>query len=154
MSAPRRAPHEVAEPAPPDPRLPGVRRIGALAGRRAALAEAALLRAQGACEAARRAAEDAAQALRDCIDDVSACRAALRAARQAAPGGSPELRRWRQEDQAQIDRIGVARQLVADRRLDRDAAELALSEAIDHQRVLARRREKYTLLEERLRDGD
>ncbi|MDH0865331.1 hypothetical protein [Mitsuaria sp. GD03876] len=139
-------------PSPPDARLPDVRRIGSLAQRRAALAEAELLRAQRASEAARQALADARQALADCIVDVAERRAALRAACQADPGDSPMLRRWRQADQAQIDRIDVARRLVADRERERDAAELALGEALDRQRALARRREKYTLIEAELRE--
>lgn len=150
--APRRAPHEFETPAPPDPRLPGVRRIGALASRRATLAEAELLRAQRASEAAAAALAAAEQALSDCIDDVAAQRAALRAACQAEPGGSPVLKRWRHADQAQLDRVPPARQAVADRQRECDAAELALGEAADRHRALARRREKYALLEEQLRD--
>ncbi|OWQ49220.1 hypothetical protein CDL60_00260 [Roseateles noduli] len=130
-----------------------MRRIGALASRRATLAEAELARAQRASEEAAQALNDAEQALSDCIADVAAQRDALRAACQAEPGGAPVLRRWRQDDQAQIDRIAPARQSVVDRQNLRDAAELALGEASARHRALARRREKYTLLEEELRDG-
>ena len=150
--APKRAPHEVEAPAPPDARIPGVRRVGALASRRATLAEAALLRAQRAGEAAAQALVSAEQALSDCIADVAARRAALRTACQAAPGGSPVLKRWRQADQAQLDRVPPARQAVVDRQRACDAAELALAEAAALHRALARRREKYALIEEQLRD--
>lgn len=153
-ATPRRGPHEVVEPPPPDPRLPGVRRIGALAHRRAALAEAELARAQRACDDARLAADEAEQALQDCIADVAVRRKALLEARQAEPGGSPDLRRWRQADQAQIDRIGAARDELEARKEALAAAEAALLDVLVRQRALARRREKYTLLEERLRDGD
>lgn len=149
---PKRAPHEDESPAPPDPRIPGVRRIGALASRRASLAEAELLRAQRASEAAAQALAASEQALRDCIADVAAQRDALRDACQAEPGGMPVLRRWRHADQAQLDRVPPARQAVVDRQRERDAAELALGEAADRHRALARRREKYALLEEQLRD--
>ncbi|ANH70973.1 hypothetical protein [Mitsuaria sp. 7] len=129
-----------------------MRRIGALASRRATLAEAELSRAQRASETAAQAVVAAEQALQDCIADVAARRAELLAARQAEPGGAPVLKRWRQEDQAQIDRIAPARRTVSDRERERDAAELALADAADRHRTLARRREKYTLLEEELRD--
>jgi hypothetical protein len=117
------------------------------------LAEAELVRAQRASEAAARALVEAEQALLDCIADVAEQRVALRTACQAERGGAPVLRRWRQDDQAQIDRIPPARQAVAERQRERDAAELALGEASDRHRALARRREKYALLEEELRDG-
>jgi hypothetical protein len=149
---PKRAPHEFESPATPDPRIPGVRRIGALASRRATLAEAELVRAQRASEAAAQALTAAEQALCDCIDDVAAQRAALRSACQAEPGGSPVLRRWRHADQAQLDRVPPARQAVVDRQRACDAADLRLGEASDRHRALARRREKYALLEEQLRD--
>ncbi|HEY1395927.1 hypothetical protein [Roseateles sp.] len=149
---PKRAPQEFESPAPPDPRIPGVRRIGALASRRASLAEAELRRAQRASEAAAQALTAAEQALIDCIADVAVQRDALRAACQAEPGGSPVLTRWRQADQAQLARVPPARQAVVDRQRACDAAELALGEAADRHRALARRREKYALLEEQLRD--
>jgi hypothetical protein len=151
--APRRAPHDFESPPPPDPRIAGVRRIGALASRRATLAEAELARAQRAAEEAAHALTEAELALSDCIADVAAQREALRAACQSEPGGAPVLRRWRRDDQAQIDRIAPARQAVTDRQSERDDAELALGEASARHRALVRRREKYALLEEELHDG-
>ncbi len=150
---PRRGPHEVESPPTPDPLLPGVRRLGALAGRRAMLAEAALSRAKRASDEAERALADAERALIDCVADVAARRTALREACQAESGGELALRRWRQKDQREIDRIPPARQGVADCRSACDAAQLALAEAAARHRRLASRREKFSLLEEQLRDG-
>ncbi len=152
-AGPRRGPHEPVEPAPPDPLLPGVRRLGLLATRRAALAEAEFSRAKRASDEAAEALAQAQQALADCIDDVAAQRSALRQACQAARGGEPVLRRWRQEDQRELDRIPAARRVVADCQREHDAAELALADAAARHRALARRREKFSLLEEQLRDG-
>ncbi|OWQ93561.1 hypothetical protein CDN99_03610 [Roseateles aquatilis] len=117
------------------------------------MADAELLRAQRASENAQRALIDADHALRACIADVALQRDQLRAACQAEAGEARSLQRWREDDQAQIDRIEVSRRHVADRARDRDAAELALGEALDRQRALARRREKYSLLEEQLREA-
>lgn len=150
LEPPRRPPHEFDTPAAPDARLPGVRQIGALAARRAMLADAELARARRADTMARDALADAEQALSDCIVDVALQRDRLLSERQADPGDGSALRRWRQQDQAQIDRIGVARRCVAARERDRDEAQIEFVRAADRQRTLTLRREKYVLLEEQL----
>lgn len=150
--APRRGPHEPESSPPPDPRLPAVRRIGALAQRRAALAEAELARVKRAAEQAHQDVVAARQALQACIEDVSVQRDALRAACQAESGGAPTLNRWRHADQKQLERIPVARAELQAREQAREAVDLALGEASDRHRALARRREKYVSIEEQLRD--
>lgn len=130
-----------------------MRQIGALAQRRATLAEAELARAKRAAEQAHQDVAAAREALQACIEDVAVQREALRAACQAEAGGAPTLHRWRHADQKQLDRIPVARAELTAREQAQEAADLALGEASDRHRALARRREKYVSIEEQLRDA-
>lgn len=142
--------HEPEPVTPPDPRIPDVRRLEALAERRLRLADAALLRARREAEAAEQALAQAEQALADQITHVADERQRLLAERQALAGASGALRIWRQEDERLLASIPPRRHAVTQARAVHEEAETALYEAMEVQQRLSRKKEKYSLLIEQL----
>ncbi|UXH79527.1 type III secretion protein [Roseateles amylovorans] len=149
----RRHLYEPDTPAPPDARLPDVRKIAAIAGRRVIMADIELRRAQLAADNAAHAHVQAEQALMDHIDWVAAERSRLSEECQQGTRDAGALRRWRQRDQALIDSVGPMRQAVDDRFRELEDAQLALAQALGRQRALSRRNEKYGILIEKLTEA-
>lgn len=103
--------------------------------------------------AATQALRDAEQALVDQVAYVAAERVRLREERQAEAAAASALQTWRHREAQLMASIAPRQQAVGHCRHACDDAEVALFEALERQRSLNRRKEKYGLLIEQLADS-